>query len=143
MTVIAWDGKTLAADKRATNNGHASTTTKIQRVGDMLIGMAGDACYARAMLEWARTGFDPATFPEHQKSKDDFVRFVVIEKSGRILEYELTPYPVVVEDRTIAVGSGRDYALAAMHLGKNAQEAVKVACALDIYCGNGIDVLEF
>ena len=36
----------------------------------------------------------------------------------------------------------RDFALAAMHLGKSAREAVEVACALDVFCGNGIDTLE-
>lgn len=143
MTVIVWDGKTLAADKQATNNGHASAVTKIHRIGESLIGFSGDACFARAMLQWAKNGFNPATFPAHQASEDDYVGFLLIEPGGRLLKYERTAYPIEIEEKTHAMGSGRDYALAALYLGKTAREAVEVACALDINCGKGIDTLEF
>lgn len=142
MTIIAWDGKTLAADKQTTNNGHASAVTKIYRVGGALVGFSGDACFAFAMLEWARGGFQPATFPAHQASENDYVGFLVIHPDGRILKYERTAYPIEIEEKTHAMGSGRDYALAALYLGKTAREAVEVACALDINCGKGIDTLE-
>jgi ATP-dependent protease HslVU (ClpYQ) peptidase subunit len=52
------------------------------------------------------------------------------------------PHSMIYEDKFIAWGAGRDYALAAMHLGKNSREAVEVACALDNTCGMGIDILE-
>ena len=47
MTVIAWDGHTLAADKRSVSGGGiARTVTKIQRHGDCLIAMTdcGNGC---------------------------------------------------------------------------------------------------
>lgn len=37
MTIIAWDGKTLAADKRGTVAGMAYTVTKIHRLPDGLV----------------------------------------------------------------------------------------------------------
>lgn len=143
MSIIVWDGKMLAADKRATNNGHAATTSKIFRIDGMLIGFSGDACFGLAMLAWLKEGADPKQFPESQKSSDDYAGVVRIERSGLILKYERSPFPMPIHDRAFAMGSGRDYALAALHLGKGAREAVEVACALDIYCGNGIDTLEF
>ena len=39
------------------------------------------------------------------------------------------------------MGHGRDFTLAAMHLGHDARTAVEVACALDAFCGCGIDTL--
>lgn len=42
-----------------------------------------------------------------------------------------------------AIGTGRDYARAAMHLGRNAVEAVQVAILFDENCGNGVDTLTF
>lgn len=51
MTVICWDGKTLAADKRATSVGLARTVTKVQRHGDVLLAMTGDWDVAAEMRE--------------------------------------------------------------------------------------------
>jgi hypothetical protein len=50
MTCIAWDGKTLAADKQATSVGRGITTTKIYRVGACLVALAGSGDVCRAML---------------------------------------------------------------------------------------------
>ncbi len=33
-----------------------------------------------------------------------------------------------------AIGAGRDFALAALHLGHDARKAVEVACKLSVYC---------
>jgi ATP-dependent protease HslVU (ClpYQ) peptidase subunit len=41
----------------------------------------------------------------------------------------------------MAIGSGRNYAMAAMYLGKTAAEAVAVAAALDSSVGCGITTL--
>jgi len=67
---------------------------------------------------------------------------VRIDSEGRILLYGSGPNPELVEDKVYAGGCGRDYALAAMHLGHDARKAVEVACALDVHCGLGIDALE-
>lgn len=40
-----------------------------------------------------------------------------------------------------AAGSGADYAMGAMAAGKDAKEAVEIACRFDINCGLGVDVL--
>lgn len=43
MTVIAWDGSALAADKRAVSGGGiARACTKIERHGSSLLGITGD-----------------------------------------------------------------------------------------------------
>lgn len=140
MTVVAWDGKTLAADKRATSGGYGITTTKIFRVHGNLIGMAGPGDVCRRMLEWARCGFDPSTFPAEAKDAD--CDMLVIDKDGVAACFGSGPYPLRIEDKFVALGCGRDFALAAMHLGRTAVQAVELACAMDIHCGNGIDSLE-
>ncbi|MGL4441444.1 MAG: hypothetical protein ACRCUE_19505 [Bosea sp. (in: a-proteobacteria)] len=142
MTVIAFDGRTLAADKRACVGGMARTVTKIHRVGPLLVGGSGESSFIANVIEWVRNGRDPATFPATQKDKDDWQTVMVVEPDGSILIYERTPHPIRWEDKTGAIGSGRDYAMAALHLGKTAREAAEVACAFDCGCGNGIDTLE-
>jgi hypothetical protein len=141
MTVIAWDGKTLAADKRCVNNGLHRTVTKIYRIGDSLIAYSGDAVQGNQMLQWFRDGADVAAYPASQRDKEDWVVFVVVDASG-VRVYERTPYPILIEDEKYACKSGRDFAIAAMHCGKTAREAVEVACVFDVGCGNGIDALE-
>lgn len=142
MTVIAWDGVTLAADKRADYGGMICTVTKIHRVGNLLVGGAGDLPFVLAMIEWVRNGRRVDEFPSDQRGKDDWQPLLVIEPDGAPLLYERTPYPVRYEQQCIAIGSGREFARAAMHLGKSAREAVQCACDLSSGCGNGIDTLE-
>lgn len=142
MTVIAWDGKTLAADKRASYSGMICTVKKIHRVDGVLVGGAGDLAFVLAMIEWIRQGRNPETFPADQRSKDDWQPVLVIERDGTPSLYERTPYPVRYEQTFVVTGSGREYARAALHLGKSAAEAVQVAIDLDHNCGNGIDTLE-
>lgn len=143
MTVVAWDGKTLAADKRACNGTLYRTVTKIFRVGQCLVGYAGDPAFGEAMRAWIAAGEKLKDFPDCQRDKDDWTGTLVIRPNGTIQKYERTPYPITFEDQHHAIGCGRDFALAAMYLGKTAREAVEVAIALDSGCGNGVDTLEF
>lgn len=141
MTCIAWDGKTLAADRRCCYGTTIAETTKIHRVGDVLVGGSGDLSFVLAVIEWVRNGRKPDAYPDSQKHKDDWQPVLVIEADGTPSLYERTPYPIRYENKHVSIGSGREYARAAMHLGKTAKEAVEVACALDSSCGNGVDTL--
>lgn len=142
MTVIAWDGKTLAADKRACIGTMISTVTKIQRIGNLLVGGAGDFGYVLAMFDWIKKGRRALSFPDDQRSADNWQLVIVIEVDGTASIYERTPFPVRYEQTFVAIGSGREFARAALYMGATAAEAVSVACALDNGCGNGIDTLE-
>lgn len=140
MTVIAWDGKTLAADKQSTLYGHGSKVTKIFRHKDSLIALCGNGPHACAMLGWYYAGADVQKFPK-PATPDEAGSLMVFSKHG-ISEYAGTSgYCMKNESAYVAYGCGRDYALAALYLGKTAREAVKVACALDTQCGIGIDTL--
>lgn len=142
MTVIAWDGRTLAADKRGTIAGMAYTVTKIHRVRGELVAFSGSGSHAAEILEWFKGDRKPETFPRRTDA-DEAAGMLVIDKDRRVLQYAWNcPYPEMIEGSFYARGAGRDYAMAAMHLGKTAREAVEVACAFDVSCGNGIDTLE-
>lgn len=141
MTVAAWDGRTLAADKLAQNNGSRMTVTKLFRVDDdRIAAVSGAFTYGLRVLDWLKSDGQHATFPTE---KDQNASVLLVHRSGRIAIYENSSYPVVVEDPWVATGCGRDYARAALHMGFDAVRAVEVASALDVYCGNGIDTLRF
>lgn len=141
MTCIAWDGTTLAADRRISYGGTICETTKIFKIGGCLVGGSGEMPYIIALFEWVRSGRIVADYPEHQKDRIDWQPMLLIEPTAIACIYERSPYPVRYEQKHAAIGTGREYARAAMYLGKTAKEAVEVACALDIGCGNGIDTL--
>ena len=103
MTCIAFDGKTLAADKLACMNGLRNTVTKIHRVGPLLVGGAGDSAFIGAMIEWIKAGREPKDFPAAQRDKDDWQPILVIEADGTTSIYERTPYPVRNEQQHIAI----------------------------------------
>lgn len=140
MTVIAWDGKWLAADKQSTDVGLRRTTTKIRIAQNgNLMGASGDSGVCEALRLWYDAGAKPADFPDKDKSS----RLLVIDKTGQPWFYDANPTPIRFEGQRFAMGSGRDYAETAMYLGKNAREAVEIASLFDINCGQGVDVLGF
>jgi hypothetical protein len=50
--------------------------------------------------------------------------------------------PVIILSEEFAGGSGGPYALAALHLGRDARQAVKVPCALNVYCGGEVEYVD-
>lgn len=139
MTAIAWDGTSLAADKRAASGGGiARTITKIVRHNGALLGITG--CYdtGAEMLAWWSAGAKPDDFPK--AAREDKATLIVISEVG-IRTYGIGPYPMWIEAEHCAWGSGRDYAEAVMHLGRDAELAVLVASHFQTDCGNGVDQL--
>jgi 20S proteasome alpha/beta subunit len=143
MTCIAWDGRVLAADKRATSYGYGSTVTKIRRTdAGELLAVSGDFDTGQALMAWYQAGAVPEAYPDNRDANEGVrAQLLVIDAGPRIRVFESTPHAMTIEDVQCAMGSGRDYALAAMHLGRNSRKAVEVACAFDTGCGNGIDTL--
>jgi hypothetical protein len=131
VTTCAWDGKTLAADTRANSGGMPYQTLKVYKLSDgRLYAGCGAAEDLQAVRIWLESGGDKPT-------PKDFVG-LVIGPNRQWSRYEDKLVPIPVQNSFHAVGSGRDYAIAAMHLGKTAREAVELACLYDIYTGSPI-----
>lgn len=143
MTVIVFDGRTLAADKLACYGNTCNAVTKIARHGNLLMGGAGEFAFVQAMFEWVRSGRAVESFPKSQSDKDDWQPLLVIEADGSPSLYERTPYPVRYEQKVAAIGSGKEFARAALWCGKSAREAVECANALCSDCGLGVDTLDW
>ena len=112
--------------------------TKVFRIesdrGVCLLGGCGDEGDVIAVVEWVRKGRPDA---ERPKCEPDSFTGILIEASGRYrLDSKL--YPLKLMEPFHAVGSGRDFAMAAMHLGRSAKEAVGLACYYDVYTSGTI-----
>jgi hypothetical protein len=143
VTVIAWDGCTLAADKEAGDGWvKLARTTKIHRRASGLLAVAGNASMAREMLAWFDDGAIPADFPAGNRGTDNPTRLLHITKHRELFVYESGPYPLRFENDIYALGSGREAALAVMMIGEGAAKAVEIASRICCGCGNGIDTLQ-
>lgn len=139
MSVIAWDGKSVAADKQATNATLRFTTTKLRQLGDgTVLGWTGEQSCGEALAAWYADGAIREKWPAFQAEKDGWCRLIVISATG-VLVYEQQPFPVPVEDPFMAWGAGRDFAMGALACGASASDAVKVASRFDTSCGMGVD----
>lgn len=140
MTIICFRDGVLAADKRSVNHFRPTTVTKIFRIGDSLTAVSGDLVKGLEIIEWIKAGRKDDELPAFQRSLDQFVP-VLLASHGGLQLFENSPIPFRIEEPFFAMGSGRDYALMAMHLGRDAKEAVRLTCEMTTCCGNGIDTL--
>ena len=146
MTIIVWDGVTLAADKLCSIGGLSATVNKLFRIdtgpfAGSIGGGSGDASSINEFVKWLRDGADMDKIPKFQTDKDDYVNFILINAQKEIWRFDRGAFPYMVEDEYHASGSGRDYALAAMYCGKTAAEAVEIASIFETGCGRGVDTL--
>lgn len=144
MTVIVWDGTTLAADKMASFGDGHRTVRKVYRSGDHLLAFAGDFASGLTKKAWFEAGAIPAHFPSDVLPDGSFLTaFYVIRRDGSYIKFEGTPTPLVYDDKTFTAGTGCEFAAGAMAMGADAAAAVRIASSLCITCGNGIDTLTF
>jgi hypothetical protein len=155
MTVIAWDGKVLAADSliSSTDGFNGGKCKKLYRLksGGML-GIAGDVDVRAVLLllDSIKDGDDLPTRAELEATKTDGQYLLVLpDKSvwDIVVEYsdDLKAYKAEVSEnkaRAVTAGHGKDYAHAAMALGKSSVEAVKFACKHSLYCGGPVQTMK-
>jgi len=146
MSVVVWDGKTLAADRRSVCADMISTAQKIW-VKHGVDGMTVCACtggLAEGILltEWYHNGAIKSAWPKFQDDKDEWCRLIVA-KSGKCFFYEKQPVAIEVLDTFMAWGSGRDFAMGALAMGADARKAVVIASKYSTGCGNGVEAFDF
>lgn len=138
MTTIAFDGKTMSCDTRVTcGDTFYNTDTKIYENDAYVIGVAGDAGAGTMLVQVSniltmRTyeyNFQAIVYEKQTKR----IFYVSFDKS-----WESNSSVVPIVDSHLAVGSGADFARAAMECGYSAQGAVAVASKFDLNTGGKI-----
>lgn len=143
MTTIAWDGKTLAADKMGNQDGSILIVTKIRKIGKYLAGSSGTMSSCMALMKWIEDGGAPDKWPECQKDKELCSPLIIITQDKKIFRYDTTPIPYEINQDFYAFGGGRDFATGAMEVGADAKRAIEVASKWDACTGCGVDTLTF
>lgn len=142
MTVIAWDGKTLAADRRMCVGNTIKSTTKIRRRGGELLAIAGNLSIGMELLAWYEEGAEPAKWPASNRDLDKGASLMVVRPDMTVWRYESTPYAFKIEGAFCAFGCGEESAMVAMACGLTAKDAVEMTARFNTGCGNGVDTLE-
>lgn len=146
MTTIAFDGKIMAADTLMVDNwGLKSRMHKIFRGPDYLVGGSGGAGEIVKWWNgisdlWAAEKVIAHGYPTYDAQNDNPNLFIATAKG--IWEHSHGAFLPLPGAKFHAAGSGRDYALTAMRLGKSAYEAVELAMEFDNGTGGEIDVEE-
>lgn len=141
MTTIAANRECLAADTRVVNGSSYYHAPKIFRIGNSLLGTAGDGFACLAFVEWFKSPRrNPQTLHKMFAELDrDAIWIVELNPSG-IHFWNGWGYPETIMDECFAVGTGGMAALEAMRSGKTPEEAVSRALAHDENSGPPIQV---
>lgn len=155
MTTIAWDGRTLAADSRATEaDGSARTDrfVKLYRLESKVPPVLGEVLFAASGCEfagelfrrWLERGGDcdlVARGVQENEDEGSPLDALVVHASGAYTANHLGVL-IEVRDRQWAHGTGRQGALVAMHLGVGAAAAVRAAARFDNNTGGRIVAMQ-
>lgn len=136
MTTIAVRDGVMAADCGQIAGGlRRGTINKIERINGKLVGCGGDVSEIEAFAEWLR---NPSK--ERPKfDKDDNFGAITLDENG-VSVWDVKCYPQPLDAPYYAIGSGNEVAIGAMAAGKTAEEAVRIACDLDVYSALPVQV---
>lgn len=126
----------LAADSRVSTDGSMWGVNKAKRIGRSLVAAAGD--WDDVLKFWELI--------EKKKKNvgltdDSEVEGIELSPTGIYL-YSSSGKRYPIRDAFFAIGSGAPYALGAMAMGANPEEAVQIASKFDPATGGSIDVLQ-
>lgn len=143
MSVVAWDGKTLAADRAASCAGLVFPSRKIWRLDcGTVVATTGAAEVGLALLRWFKEGRKRELWPAIQSDKEQWSRLIFATPEGNCYWYEMLPEKQTVESDFDAWGAGRDFALGALAMGADARTAVRVASQFSDSCGHGVEAFD-
>ena len=141
MSVIVWDGKTLAADTQGTIGDKVCTTTKIFRHKNARIGVVGNYGLGLRLVEWFKQGEKEDKFPEQIDDEDNYCAMVVFKDGQTPYVYPGTIFKEPILDAYYAWGSGCDIAIGALYMGADSVTAVKAACRWSASCSEPVECL--
>jgi hypothetical protein len=142
VTVVAYDGLYVASDRLITNDtGMHSTCRKMHVFEDQVLVTTGAADHGEALIIWFKDGKNPAAFPKESGGNKD-ASLYVFKNGCPVMCFQLWPAPIIFTMSEFAAGCGTEIARTAMHLGRDAREAARITCELNVYCGGGIDYVD-
>lgn len=133
MTTVVANKNSMASDSLCSHGGLKSAATKIIKVNGDLIGVAGDLSDLYKFIKWYKN--------KKLKMVPINSDILVLTKKGDLYTYE-DDIGICVQEEFYAIGTGSYAAMAAMYMGATPEEAVEVACKVDIFSGGEVKCLK-
>ena len=136
MTVIVWDGTTLATDVAATDGAAQWETEKAWHWKEEILSGAGPLQTILQMRQWYVEGALHNKFPDAQLGNQG-CHFIAVNIHG-LRRWEQGLIPIEHGRTACAFGEGRDFAYGALAMGASAEQAVEAANKHSPHCGMGV-----
>jgi len=142
MTVIAWDGRTVAADSLNCygSSRAVAPVRKLRERNGIVFGLTGSGALFEPMIAWYLAGADPKNVPSCGDSYKSTVLLVFTKDNASFYKIEM-PYPDEISPPD-AWGAGSDFAIGAMEVGADAKTAVEAAIRREAYTGGPVLVFD-
>lgn len=140
MSVIAYDGLRIAADRRGVGGDICRTMCKLFPTGEYILGIVGTEESGLLLVDWFTNGCHLGEWPEKAQDDEDNRALLIVASRQGVSFYCQFPRLTPIHDPFWAWGCGRDLAIGAMAMGADAVRAVEITSKFNIYCGHGVDV---
>lgn len=142
MTVLAWDGRYVAADSLECYGScrSAKPIQKLRQRGSTIFACTGTGALFEPMIEWYLGGRKLDELPKAD-DRDKDTKLLVFENGKAWVYSPSLPYPAELHAPD-AWGVGADMAIGAMEAGASAEKAVEVVIKREVYCGGPIQVID-
>lgn len=152
MTTVAFDGRYLVSEGRATSGDgfivgreeqkiYPLTITLGGEVREVVVGISGNAITIQSFIRFLQSGGDMldnesefSLFSTNPDPQNASIGVIMVSRDGQVdlISEELVPFPA---EHPLAAGSGTPFATTAMSCGMNAVQAVYKAMEFDAYSG--------
>jgi hypothetical protein len=142
MTVIAWDGRYVAADSlKCYGSSRAMAPVQKLRVRDGIVfACTGSGALFEPMIQWYLAGKDPEKVPPCGDDHKGTTLIVFTSEGACFYKLDM-PHPEELSAPD-AWGAGADFAIGAMEVGADAKTAVEAALRRETYTGGPVQVID-
>lgn len=144
MTTVAYRDGILAADTRCVRQGIIEAAHKLFRLDDgSIAGFAGSLCDIHHFVRWYNAGADvddPPKWIMFGDNDEPVVDCILVSEDG-VSRWTAHIQPSPIIGPYFAIGSGQQFATAAMFMGATAEQAVRVAMGLDPNTGGEVQTM--
>lgn len=146
MTIVCFDGTTLAADRASVRGDLKQHCVKLFRTGQYLVGTVGHSGNSLTLLHWVRAGAYPDDYPFVPGEVDisDYAELMLVDRQNRV--YMATTATALLEQvsgKFAASGSGEQVAVGALAMGATARQAVQICIKRCPSCGLGVQTMKW
>lgn len=146
LTTIAFDGKTIASDSQITIDGSTkvlgSKIVEDKESGDM-IWFAGDCEYEGLYTRHIFSGMTTEVHKTLLNLMNGSCECIYLHRQKKeVILRVYIGFSALSINGPIAIGSGKDFARMAMHLGNDAKRAVELTSIFEVNTNNIVEVYD-